>query len=55
MLKQLLFVIEDGFTGFVSDKDNDLPVKFSSKEEAIKFAEYLKLDYLVVDDPEYAS
>lgn len=54
MLKQYIFVIEEGFVGFVSDKDYDLPVPFRSKEAAEEFAKNLNLDYLVVDKPEYA-
>lgn len=54
MLKQCVFIIEEGFIGFVSDKDRDLPVPFNSKDEAERFAKYLKLDYLIVDKPEYA-
>ena len=53
-MKQYIFIIEDGFIGFVSDKDYDLPVPFNSKEEAEKFAKYLNLDYLIVDKPEFA-
>jgi hypothetical protein len=53
-LKQHIFIIEEGFTGYICDKDYDLPVSFNSKEDAEKYAKYLNLDYLIVDKPEVA-